>query len=142
MGGCMDVNRRRSEADGRARGPGLLRHGQPERALRVEHADLPRVRPPLSPHALLALVNFFICRILYGYLIVYAAGQRNGGGGAFVVNQLRLTYVGLVVLIFLVIGIFSARAPSFFPVAVAIMAFAIFAGTELVVDFVGRRSGS
>jgi hypothetical protein len=67
----------------------------------------------------IAFVNFFICRMFYGYLLVYAEGRKADSGGEFFVTQLEHTYCGILIFVLLMIGIFTVRAPSKIPLVCA-----------------------
>eukprot|EP00931_Biecheleriopsis_adriatica_P091309 TRINITY_DN651_c0_g1_i4.p1 TRINITY_DN651_c0_g1~~TRINITY_DN651_c0_g1_i4.p1 ORF type:complete len:592 (+),score=120.03 TRINITY_DN651_c0_g1_i4:245-1777(+) len=64
-------------------------------------------------------VLFFICRIFYGYLLVYAETKKPDNGGYFLVNAFQQTYFSLMTLVTLMIGIFGARAPTMIPITLA-----------------------
>lgn len=72
---------------------------------------------------LLAWVNFYICRLFYGYLFVYAESRKEDSGGYFFVNQLHHVYAGLFFYCLLMIGIFLERAPNYVPAGFGIVAF-------------------
>lgn len=62
---------------------------------------------------------FFICRIFYGYLLVYAETRKDDNGGCVLVTAFHHTYFSLMTLITLMIGIFGARAPTAIPITLA-----------------------
>merc|ERR1719498_48152 len=67
-------------------------------------------------------INFLICRVLYGYLLVFAEGRKPDLGGVFWVTQLKHIQCGLFIYVVLMIGVLSARAPSLGPAIVASVA--------------------
>eukprot|EP00930_Biecheleria_cincta_P090505 TRINITY_DN798_c0_g1_i2.p1 TRINITY_DN798_c0_g1~~TRINITY_DN798_c0_g1_i2.p1 ORF type:complete len:797 (+),score=140.85 TRINITY_DN798_c0_g1_i2:1761-4151(+) len=81
----------------------------------------------LSPlMSLLAWINFWVCRVIYGYLMVWAETKKADSGGVFFVNQLKHTLMGLIFYTLLMAGIFIRRAPDYVPAGCAIAA-AVFA---------------
>mmetsp|Transcript_56873 Transcript_56873/g.182776 ORF Transcript_56873/g.182776 Transcript_56873/m.182776 type:complete len:714 (-) Transcript_56873:17-2158(-) len=66
-----------------------------------------------------ALVNFLLCRVFYGYLTVFAETRRHDLGGPFFVEKMKQVQFGLLLYVLLMIGIFLRRARSWFPVVVA-----------------------
>ena len=70
----------------------------------------------LSPFmSLLAWVHFFICRVIYSYLLVWAETTKADSGGVFFVNQLKHTLVGLIFYTLLMSGVYVRRAPDYIP---------------------------
>ena len=70
----------------------------------------------LSPFmSLLAWVHFFICRVIYSYLLVWAETKKADSGGVFFVNQLKHTLVGLIFYTLLMSGVYVRRAPDYIP---------------------------
>jgi len=67
----------------------------------------------------LGWVLFFICRIFYGYLLVYAETRKDDNGGKVLVTAFQHTYFSLLTLVTLMIGIFGARAPTAIPITLA-----------------------
>merc|ERR1719198_1785306 len=47
------------------------------------------------PVMMLTLINFCICRLVYGYLIPFAESKKPDTGGAFYVSQLKHLFVAL-----------------------------------------------
>ncbi|CAK9093548.1 CSC1-like protein At4g02900 [Durusdinium trenchii] len=72
---------------------------------------------------LLAWINFYLCRVIYGYLVVYAETRKEDSGGYFFIAQLHHIYAGLFFYCLLMIGLFSARAPNYVPTGFAVVAF-------------------
>jgi len=71
---------------------------------------------------LLAWVNFYLCRVIYGYLFVYAETRKEDSGGFFFVNSLHHVYAGLFFYCLLMIGIFLERAPNYVPAGFGVVA--------------------
>lgn len=75
----------------------------------------------LSPLiAVLTFINFFFCRIFYGYMIVYAEVKKPDLGGLFFVSQLRHVLVGTWIYNATMIGVFCFRASSKAPMLLAV----------------------
>lgn len=71
----------------------------------------------LSPAiTILVCINFIICRVVYGYLLVYAETRKPDLGGAFWKTQMRHIFVGLVIYVMLMYGIVSRKAAHWGPV--------------------------
>jgi len=78
----------------------------------------------LSPLcALLAFINFAVCRLLYGYMIVFAETPKADLGGVFWVSKLGHVWCGCIIYAVLMVGVLSFRAPTWGPTAVCIPAF-------------------
>jgi hypothetical protein len=75
----------------------------------------------LSPTvALLAWMNFFCCRVFYGYLIPFAETKKPDLGGVFWVTKLEHVFIGNVIYCILMTGVLFGRAPTSIPgIAVA-----------------------
>lgn len=74
----------------------------------------------LSPLiAILALVLFHLCRLFYGYLVVFAEIRKPDLGGVFFVTQLRHLLIGTGVYNLLMIGVLHGRAQTVFPAVLA-----------------------
>lgn len=69
--------------------------------------------------AFLALINFLICRIVYGYLLVYAETKKPDLGGVFFFTQLRHTILGTGLYAVLMIGVLMLRARTKGPMLLA-----------------------
>mmetsp|Transcript_101228 Transcript_101228/g.241401 ORF Transcript_101228/g.241401 Transcript_101228/m.241401 type:complete len:758 (+) Transcript_101228:92-2365(+) len=69
---------------------------------------------------ILALVNFLICRTVYGYLIVAAETKKPDLGGNFWVKNLNHVLQGAILYTILMTGILLERAPNFIPGAVSV----------------------
>jgi len=75
----------------------------------------------LSPLiAILTLILFHLCRLFYGYLIVFGEIRKPDLGGVFFVTQLQHLLFGVGVYNLLMIGVLHGRAPTFFPAILAI----------------------
>lgn len=60
----------------------------------------------------LTFVDFAICRVVYGYLLVYAEGRKPDMGGEYWVQQLHHLQEGLIIYIFVMTGVILDRASS------------------------------
>jgi len=70
----------------------------------------------LSPTvALLACMNFFCCRVFYGYLIPFAETKKPDLGGVFWVTSLEHVFVGNCIYCILMTGVLFGRAPTPIP---------------------------
>jgi len=70
----------------------------------------------LSPTvALLAAMNFFCCRLFYGYLIPFAETKKPDLGGVFWVTKLEHIFIGNVIYCVLMTGVLFGRAPTSIP---------------------------
>jgi len=79
----------------------------------------------LSPLiAVLTFLNFLICRIFYGYLIVFAEVKKPDLGGIFFVTQIKHVLVGTLIYDGLMIGVLFFRAASKAPMIIAMPSFA------------------
>jgi len=66
---------------------------------------------PICPLiCVVTLVKFFLCKLLYGYLLVFAETRKVDLGGAFWVAQLRHVQHGLWIFWLLMCGVLTARA--------------------------------
>eukprot|EP00927_Polykrikos_kofoidii_P041940 TRINITY_DN3581_c0_g1_i4.p1 TRINITY_DN3581_c0_g1~~TRINITY_DN3581_c0_g1_i4.p1 ORF type:complete len:902 (-),score=125.90 TRINITY_DN3581_c0_g1_i4:206-2911(-) len=74
----------------------------------------------LSPLiTLLGFVNFFICRLVYGYLTVYAEMKKVDLGGVFFVQQLVHLQKSMYLYGFLMIGVLLQRSSKVYPGVIA-----------------------
>ncbi|CAK0861402.1 unnamed protein product [Prorocentrum cordatum] len=62
--------------------------------------------PPIN---LLTWVNFFVCRVVYGYTMVFAETKKTDLGGVFWATQLAHIYVGLMIYVVCMTGVFYCR---------------------------------
>merc|ERR1719158_786400 len=70
----------------------------------------------LSPTvALLAAMNFFCCRVFYGYLIPFAETKKPDLGGVFWVTKLEHCFIGNCIYCILMTGVLFGRAPTAIP---------------------------
>merc|ERR1719213_782894 len=70
----------------------------------------------LSPTvALLACMNFFCCRVFYGYLIPFAETKKPDLGGVFWVTKLEHVFIGNCIYCVLMTGVLFGRAPTALP---------------------------
>eukprot|EP00927_Polykrikos_kofoidii_P054680 TRINITY_DN49068_c0_g1_i1.p1 TRINITY_DN49068_c0_g1~~TRINITY_DN49068_c0_g1_i1.p1 ORF type:complete len:889 (+),score=104.74 TRINITY_DN49068_c0_g1_i1:122-2788(+) len=74
----------------------------------------------LSPLiTMLGLVNFFLCRLIYGYLTVFAESRKPDLGGVFFVQQLIHTQKSMFLYILLMVGVLLKRASNPLPGLIA-----------------------
>mmetsp|Transcript_734 Transcript_734/g.1374 ORF Transcript_734/g.1374 Transcript_734/m.1374 type:complete len:782 (-) Transcript_734:114-2459(-) len=66
----------------------------------------------------LAGINFGICRIFYGYLLVFAEKPKPDLGGVFWVAQLKHIQHILIIYVILMVGVLSQRAENWGPAVV------------------------
>lgn len=64
------------------------------------------------PIILLGLIDFFILRVLYGYLLVFAESKKPDLGGMFWCTQMRHLQQGLLIFIVLMVGVLLRRAAT------------------------------
>jgi hypothetical protein len=62
--------------------------------------------PPVN---LLTYVNFYVCRTVYGYTMVFAETKKADLGGVFWATQLAHLYVGLMIYVVCMTGVFYCR---------------------------------
>lgn len=74
------------------------------------------------PIAILTLINFFFCRLFYGYLIPFAETKKPDIGGIFFVHACRHLFVANIFYVLLMTGVLYARAASGGPATVSIIA--------------------
>merc|ERR1719502_220810 len=75
----------------------------------------------LSPIiAMLTFINFALCRVFYGYMIVFAEEKKADLGGVFFVSQLKNTIVGTLIYNILMIGYLFYRADGHVPMLIAL----------------------
>jgi hypothetical protein len=65
--------------------------------------------PPLN---LLVFINFAVCRLVYGYTMTFAECKKSDLGGVFWATQLSHLYVGLMIYVVCMTGVFYCRATS------------------------------
>lgn len=74
----------------------------------------------LSPIiTLLGCVHFALCRLIYGYLIVYSESRKPDLGGAFWSSALKHVWFGLLIYCALMTGVLLRRAPNVVPAVAA-----------------------
>lgn len=73
----------------------------------------------------LSLVDFQLCRIIYGYLIVFAESRKHKAdtGGCFWITQMKHVQHGMFLYVTLMVGIFCERAGAYGPGLVAAMCY-------------------
>jgi hypothetical protein len=57
----------------------------------------------------LVFINFAICKVFYGYLVVFAETRKHDLGGVFFVTQMWHVQFGLFIYLLLIVGILSNR---------------------------------
>jgi len=62
--------------------------------------------PPIN---LLTWINFFVCRVVYGYTMVFAETKKTDLGGVYWATQLSHVYVGLMIYVVCMTGVFYCR---------------------------------
>lgn len=72
---------------------------------------------------LLALVDFFVCRVSFGYLLVFAETRKADSGGQFWCTQLKHMQLGLFLYISLMVGILTEKAGAYGPGFIAAAAY-------------------
>merc|ERR1719356_1773506 len=74
--------------------------------------------PPMN---VLCWINFYICRLVYGYLIPFAESKKPDLGGPFWVEQLKHLFVANIIYCIVMCGVLSHRAEltGFQPVTIA-----------------------
>jgi hypothetical protein len=72
--------------------------------------------PPIN---LLAFVEFLVCRVIYGYLVVFAECRKPDLGGVFWVTQLRHVFIGNLIYCIVMTGVLLGRAATSGPGAIA-----------------------
>jgi len=68
--------------------------------------------PPIT---VLVWMNFILCRVVYGYLIIFAETKKPDLGGEFWVTKLKHVYVGLVIYVALMAGVLYGRSEEKLP---------------------------
>jgi len=68
-------------------------------------------------------VNFFVCRIIYGYLMVFAEGPKSDFGGQGWLHQLSHVLVGLICYAVLMVGVIFLKGANHGPGILASGAF-------------------
>lgn len=92
----------------------------------------------LSPLiSILTLINFALCRLIYGYLVVYAEHQKPDLGGVFFVQQMKHLQTGLFIYVTLMIGMLARRGPNYGPAAIAVgaLVYKVWVGQKFSVWF-------
>jgi len=69
---------------------------------------------------LLAFINFVICRVVYGYLIVVAENRKPDLGGNFWVKNLNHILQGAILYCLLMTGVLLDRSPNLIPGAISV----------------------
>lgn len=71
------------------------------------------------PIALLAFIDFLICRIVYGYLIPFAESRKPDLGGVFWAHQLMHVFLGSFIYCIVMTGVLLGRATTSGPGIIA-----------------------
>jgi hypothetical protein len=69
---------------------------------------------------LLGFINFFLCRIFYGYLMGFAENEKPDLGGVFWVQQLRQLFVGCIIYVVMMTGVLYARGATSGPAIICV----------------------
>jgi hypothetical protein len=78
----------------------------------------------LSPLiVVLAMINFGICRVAYGYLVSYSETVKPECGGHLFASQMKHTQAGLVFYVVLMTGVLFQRAENSYPACISACAF-------------------
>lgn len=77
--------------------------------------------PPIN---LLVFINFAACRLVYGYLVVFAETKKPDLGGEFWVHQLKHLFVGNIIYCILMTGVLLGRSDSMGPGIIALTSLA------------------
>jgi len=72
--------------------------------------------PPMS---ILCFLNFFVCRVAYGYLFMFAETKKADTGGRFFVTQLTQLFPILIIYVLLMSAVFYRRATSIGPCVIS-----------------------
>mmetsp|Transcript_118145 Transcript_118145/g.329434 ORF Transcript_118145/g.329434 Transcript_118145/m.329434 type:complete len:801 (+) Transcript_118145:70-2472(+) len=75
----------------------------------------------------LTLINFFMCRVVYGYLLVFAETRKPDLGGYFWVTQLDHLQKGLLIYVLTMVGVLARTGHSRRPAGLALTALALWA---------------
>merc|ERR1719277_599809 len=97
-------------------------YGQGGRCARAaEYLVMAFVFSSLSPLiCVLALINFGLCRVVYGYLMVWAETKKPDLGGVFWVSNLRHLQWGLLLYVLTMSGCLAMRSQSNYPSIIAV----------------------
>jgi len=76
------------------------------------------------PIPILAYVNFFFCRLFYGYLIPFAETKKQDLGGLFFVSACRQIFAVNILYVLLMTGVLYARSASGGPATISVIAVA------------------
>mmetsp|Transcript_112747 Transcript_112747/g.299529 ORF Transcript_112747/g.299529 Transcript_112747/m.299529 type:complete len:791 (-) Transcript_112747:102-2474(-) len=72
--------------------------------------------PPIN---VLCFINFFICRVIYGYLFMFAESHKPDTGGCFFVSSLLHIFWLLMIYVILMAGVFYQRARTVGPCVIS-----------------------
>mmetsp|Transcript_94112 Transcript_94112/g.172510 ORF Transcript_94112/g.172510 Transcript_94112/m.172510 type:complete len:516 (+) Transcript_94112:1-1548(+) len=74
------------------------------------------------PIGILTFINFFLCRLVYAYLVSFAEQKKPDLGGLFFVRACRHLFVGNIIYVLLMTGVLYERASSGGPATISIIA--------------------
>jgi len=83
--------------------------------------------PPIN---LLCFINFAICRMVYGYLFIFAEHKKADLGGIFWVKQLEHLLIGCMIYTILMTGVLYHRSDSWGPFVISASAL-VYSNTAL-----------
>jgi hypothetical protein len=72
--------------------------------------------------SLLGFVNFFVCRLHYGYLMGFAETKKPDLGGLFWVQKLRNLFIGCIIYVIMMTGVLYSRAATGEPAIISALA--------------------
>jgi len=74
--------------------------------------------PPLY---ILTFINFALCRLFYGYLIVYAEMRKPDSGGVFFMKMMEHMFVAMIIYNIMMIGVLIDRAATIVPAILGVI---------------------
>jgi len=100
-------------------------YGQGGRCARAsEYVVMTLVFSSLTPLiTVLGLINFALCRVVFGYLLVWAETKKPDLGGVFWVSNLRHLQWGLIIYVLTMSGCLAMRADSKIPSIICLASF-------------------
>merc|ERR1719284_12570 len=69
--------------------------------------------------SLSGFINFFLCRVYYGYLMGFAETKKPDLGGLFWVQKLRNLFVGCILYVVMMTGVIYSRAATGWPATIS-----------------------
>jgi hypothetical protein len=73
--------------------------------------------PPIN---VLTFIEFWVCKVSYGYLVPYAESKKEDLGGEFFIHQLKHLFVGLSIYCIVMVGVLEGRSSSNGPGIIAL----------------------